>query len=185
LQHSEQSETQNSLIFIFSSYTNLNKPQILTSLHNKILVLGIGNILLNDEGVGIHVVSALEKEGFDKADLMDGGTGGFHLLGFIQSYKTVVMIDASLDDFPAGHVRVLKPKYAKDFPKQLSAHEVGLKDLLDAAFLLGNMPEIFLVAVSVKDFQDMGMNLTPEIEVAIPEAVRQVKELVESLKSNV
>jgi hydrogenase maturation protease len=153
----------------------------LTSRQNKILVLGIGNILLNDEGVGIHLVAALEKEGYNTADLMDGGTGGFHLLGFIQSYQTVIMIDASLDDFPAGHVRVLKPKYAKDFPKQLSAHEVGLKDLLDAAFLLGNMPEIFLVAISVKDFQDMGMDLTPEVEAAIPEAVRQVKELVENL----
>jgi hydrogenase maturation protease len=148
---------------------------------NNILVLGIGNILLNDEGIGIHVVSALEKDGYNKADLMDGGTGGFHLLGFIQSYQTVILIDASLDDFPAGHIRIVRPKYAKDFPKQLSAHEVGLKDLLDAAFLLGNMPEIFLVAISVKDFQDMGIELTSEVEVAIPEAVRQVKELVEKL----
>jgi hydrogenase maturation protease len=148
---------------------------------NNILVLGIGNILLNDEGVGIHVVTQLEKVGFTGADLMDGGTGGFHLLGFIQSYRTVIVVDASLDQFPAGHVRVLHPKYAKDFPTQLSAHEIGLKDLLDAAFLLGNMPKIYLVAISIKDFQDMGMELTPEIEAAIPEAVKQVKKLVESL----
>ncbi len=155
----------------------------MTTPHNSILVLGIGNILMNDEGIGIHVVSQLENEGFDRADLMDGGTGGFHLLGFIQSYKKVILVDASLDDFPAGHIRVLTPRYAKDFPKQLSAHEVGLKDLLDAAFLLGNMPEIQLVAISVKDFQDMGMELTPEVEKVIPEAVRQVKELVEMLVS--
>ena len=150
-------------------------------IENSILVLGIGNILMNDEGVGIHVVTRLENEGYADADLMDGGTGGFHLLGFIQSYKTVIMVDAALDDFPAGHVRVLRPRFAKDFPKQLSAHEVGLKDLLDAAFLLGNMPEIYLVAVSVKDFQDMGMELTPEIEKAIPEAMKAVKELVVSI----
>ncbi len=157
--------------------------EILMSIQNNILVLGIGNILLNDEGVGIHVVSALEKEGYTKADLMDGGTGGFHLLGFIQSYKTVIIIDASLDQFPAGHVRVLYPKYAKDFPVQLSAHEVGLKDLLDAAFLLGNMPKIHLVAISIKDFQDMGMELTPEVEAAIPDAVKTVKDLVNSLQN--
>jgi hydrogenase maturation protease len=154
------------------------KEIILTTTQNSILVLGIGNILMNDEGVGIHVVTRLEKEGYADADLMDGGTGGFHLLGFIQSYKTVILIDASLDPFPAGHIRVLKPKYAKDFPKQLSAHEVGLKDLLDAAFLLGNMPEIHLVAITVKDFQEMGMELTPEIEKAVPEAMKCVKELV-------
>lgn len=152
----------------------------MTDLPKDTLVLGIGNILLNDEGVGIHVISRLEQDGYADADLMDGGTGGFHLLGFIQSYKTVIIVDASLDEFPAGHVRTLHPKYAKDFPKQLSAHEIGLKDLLDAAFLLGNMPVIYLVAISIKDFQDMGMELTEEVEMAIPEAIRQVKELVDS-----
>ena len=139
--------------------------------------------MLNDEGVGIHVVSTLQKEGFSGADLMDGGTGGFHLLGYIQSYSTVVMIDASLDEFPAGHVRVLHPRYAKEFPRQLSAHEIGLKDLLDACFLLGNMPEIFLIAISIKDFQEMGMELTPEVEMAIPDAIRHVKDLVERLQN--
>ncbi len=135
---------------------------------------------MNDEGVGIHVVSRLEKEGFTGADLMDGGTGGFHLLGFIQSYKTIIVVDASLDDFPAGHVRVIHPKYAKDFPKQLSAHEIGLKDLIDSAILLGNMPMLHLVAISVKDFQDMGMDLSPEVEQAIPEAIACIKGLIEA-----
>lgn len=150
-------------------------------MKNNILVLGIGNILLNDEGVGIHVVKRLEKEGFKGADLMDGGTGGFHLLGFIQSYKYVIIIDASLDQFPAGQVRVLHPRYAKDFPNQLSAHEIGLKDLLDAAFLLGNLPDIHLVAISIKDFQEMGIGLTPQVEKALPSAIEKVKELVRSL----
>ena len=147
---------------------------------NKILVLGIGNLLMNDEGVGIHVINALEKAGeIAGADLMDGGTGGFHLLGFIQSYKTIIIIDASLDQYPPGHVRVLQPRYAKDFPKQLSAHEIGLKDLIDSAVLLGNMPKLHLIAVSVKEFQDMGMELSPEVEAAIPEVVVRVRELVE------
>jgi len=148
-----------------------------------ILVLGIGNILLSDEGAGIHVVTRLEKEGFNEADLMDGGTGGFHLLGFIQSYKTIIIIDASLDEFPAGNVRVLHPKYAKDFPRQLSAHEIGLKDLLDSAYLLGNMPQIHLVAISIKDFQEMGMELTDEVRKAIPVAMQSVKELINSLQT--
>jgi len=152
-------------------------------MNNEILILGIGNILLNDEGIGINVVSALEKEGYTGADLMDGGTGGFHLLGFIQSYKKVIIVDASLDAFSAGHIRIIKPRYAKDFPVQLSAHEVGLKDLLDATFLMGNMPEIYLMAISVKDFQDMGMQLTQEVEEAIPEAVIRLKQLVEAIKA--
>ncbi len=146
--------------------------------------MGIGNILLNDEGVGIHVVKKLEEENFAGADLMDGGTGGFHLLGFIQSYTHVIIIDASLDQYPTGNVRILHPRYAKDFPHQLSAHEIGLRDLLDAAFLLGNMPDLHLVAVSVKDFQELGMELTPEVEAAIPFAVENVKNLVSELSNN-
>jgi hydrogenase maturation protease len=149
-------------------------------LENNILVLGIGNLLLNDEGAGIHVVTRLEKENYKSADLMDGGTGGFHLLGFIQSYKKIIIVDASLDQYPAGNVRVLHPKYAKDFPHQLSAHEIGLKDLIDAAFLLGNVPDICLVAISIKDFQEIGMELTPEVEKAILVAMEKVKELVSS-----
>ncbi len=144
---------------------------------NAILILGIGNVLLNDEGVGIRVISQLEKEGFSGADLMDGGTGGFHLLGVIQSYKVIIIVDASLDNYPPGHVRLLRPKYAEDFPTQLSAHEIGLKDLLDAAALTGNLPEIYLIAISVKNFQELGIALSPEVEAAIPEAVRVIKEL--------
>jgi hydrogenase maturation protease len=155
----------------------------LSDLQNNILVLGIGNLLMNDEGVGIHVVSRLEKEGLPGADLMDGGTGGFHLLGFIQSYKTVIIIDASLDDYPPGHVRILHPRYAKDFPRQLSAHEIGLKDLIDSAILLGNMPQLHLVAISVKEFQDMGMKLSPEVENAIPDAIKCLRSLVDEITS--
>lgn len=143
--------------------------------------MGIGNILLRDEGAGIHVVTWLEKEGFTGADLIDGGTGGFHLLGLLQEYRRVIITDASLDQHPAGHVRVLHPRYARDFPVQLSAHEIGLKDLLDAVYLLGNAPEIYLVAISIKDFQELGMELSPEVEEAIPLAVEKVKELVGAL----
>ena len=149
----------------------------------NILILGVGNLLMNDEGVGIHVIRELEKTGVSGAELMDGGTAGFHLLGFIQSYDAIIFVDASLDHFPAGTVRVLNPKFAKDFPKQLSAHEIGLKDLIDSTFLLGNRPEFYLVARSVKDFQDMGLNLSSEVEAAIPGAAEKVRALVNTLLS--
>jgi hydrogenase maturation protease len=164
--------------------TRNNYQQILKTLQKKILVLGIGNLLLRDEGVGIHVINRLEEEEYKEADLMDGGTGGFHLLGFIESYNVVIIVDAALDEFPAGYVRILHPGYAKDFPRQLSAHEIGLKDLLESAFLLGNMPQIYLIAISIKDFQEMGVELTPEVAQAVPSAVISVKLLVETLQQN-
>jgi hydrogenase maturation protease len=150
----------------------------LDSIQNTWLILGIGNLMLRDEGAGIHLVAKLEKERFREADLLDGGTGGFHLLGILGSYEKIIIADASLDENPAGTVRLLRPKYARDFPKQLSAHETGLKDLLDALFLLGDKPEIFLVTISVKDYQELGMDLSPEVEKAIPVAIGKIKEVV-------
>ena len=53
----------------------------------KTLILGVGNLLLKDEGVGIHVIRALENKNLpDNVDLMDGGTGGLHLLSWLQEY---------------------------------------------------------------------------------------------------
>lgn len=143
------------------------------------LILGIGNILMNDEGVGITVIRQMEEEGFDGADLLDGGTGGIHLLETLQSYQTVIVVDASLDTFPPGHIRVLHPRFASDFPQQLSAHEFGLRDLILTASVTGYVPELHLVAISVKNFQRMGMELSEEVKAAIPEAVRRIKEFFE------
>jgi hydrogenase maturation protease len=148
-------------------------------LTNNTLILGIGNILLNDEGIGIRVVQKLEEEGgITGVDLMDGGTGGFHLLGALQSYKTVIVVDASLDEHPPGFIRVLQPKFAHEFPKQLSAHEIGFRDMMEALIILDKMPLIYLLAVSVKDFQDMGLTLSPEVEAVIPMAVNKLRELI-------
>lgn len=149
---------------------------------NNTLILGVGNILLNDEGIGIQVIRHLtESGGFPGVDVMDGGTGGLHLLGFLNDYKNIVMIDASLDDFPAGHVRLIHPRFSKDFPKQLSAHEIGLKDMVDALGILGTPPKIYLIAISVKDFQEMGMTLSKEVEDAIPKVIGMVRELINKL----
>jgi hydrogenase maturation protease len=137
---------------------------------------------MNDEGVGIHVIQRLEKEGTTGADLMDGGTGGFHLLGVIQSYKHVIFIDASLDQYPPGTIRVIHPEFARDFPQQLSAHEIGLKDLIESCGLLGTAPHFHLIAISVSDFQDLGLSLTPEVESSVPKIMEQVKTLVSDLQ---
>jgi hydrogenase maturation protease len=150
----------------------------LPEIQNDILVLGIGNLLMKDEGIGIHIIRRLSSETIPGIDLMDGGTGGLHLLDPVQSHKKVIVIDASLDEFPAGTVRVLHPKFAMDFPRQLSAHEIGFKDLIDAATISGKLPEMHLVAISVKDFGEMSMDLSPEAEEAIPEAIARVMELI-------
>jgi len=113
-------------------------------------------------------------------DVVDGGTGGFHLLSLLQDYPRIVMIDAAADGKPPGTVSVLKPRFASDFPKSLSAHDIGLKDLVEAAALLGGLPEIDLITVSVEDIQPMSLDLSPAVAAAMPEIERRVKELIGS-----
>jgi len=143
------------------------------------LVLGVGNILLKDEGVGIHVIHALEKEALPSGiRLMDGGTGGFHLVSWLEQYEHIIMIDATLDDSPPGTIRVIKPRYASDFPPLMSAHEIGLRDMMSVMELTGTMPEIDLVVISVKDISEVGIELSPEINAAVSHVIKKVKEIL-------
>lgn len=147
----------------------------------SILILGVGNLLLRDEGVGIHVVRALEKEPLPShVSLMDGGTGGLHLLSWIQDYDRIIMVDATLDENPPGTIRLIRPRYASDFPPLMSAHEIGLRDMIEAMILTEKLPDIQLIVISAEDISEVGMELTPMVASTIPEVVKMIKELISS-----
>jgi hydrogenase maturation protease len=148
------------------------------------LVLGIGNLLLSDEGVGIHVVRALEAAGLPPGvDVLDGGTGGFRLISCFQEYDHLVLVDASLDGQPVGTTAVIQPRFANDFPRVLSAHDIGLRDLIESVALLGPLPNMFLVTVSVAAEQPPGIELSGPVQAAVPRAAAQVRQLAVSLAS--
>lgn len=136
------------------------------------LVLGIGNVLMGDEGVGVRAIEFLAQETWpDGVCLLDGGTGGFHLLDYLSSDAPLVMIDATMDGQPAGTVTTLRPKYASDFPRALTAHDIGLRDLVEAAQLTGALPDIDLVTVSIDEIKPMHLTLSPAVQASLP-AVR-------------
>jgi len=142
----------------------------------KILILGVGNLLLKDEGVGIHAIRALENEKLPPdVSLMDGGTGGLHLISWLQEYDRIIMIDATLDENPPGTLQVIEPRYASDFPPLMSAHEIGLRDMIEAMSLSCYLPEIRLIVISVADISEVGTDLSPEVQAVIPEIVQLVK----------
>ena len=106
-----------------------------------VLVLGIGNVLMGDEGVGVHVVRHLEKAAVPSGtELLDGGTGSFLLLEPMQRASKVILIDATVDGNAPGTLRRLTPRYSSEYPRTLTAHDIGLKDLLDTFYLLGQLP---------------------------------------------
>lgn len=149
---------------------------------NKILILGIGNYLMGDEGIGVHLAERLALETLPEGvDVVDGGTGGFHLLEYFESYPNVILIDATLDTNPPGTIRKIKPKFAMDFPKAMSTHDIGMKDLVNALQIMGTMPVIDLFVVSIESIQQQGITLTPEIEAVVPLLKDKVKELMYEL----
>jgi hydrogenase maturation protease len=142
------------------------------------LVLGLGNILMGDEGIGVHALRALEKEALPEGVvLLDGGTGGFHLMEYLEAYPCVIMVDATLEGEP-GSIRILEPRFSTQFPTALSTHDIGLKDLIESLNILGRLPQIKLVAVSIDRVQPMKLGLSLALEAAIPKILRAVREQV-------
>ena len=144
-----------------------------------ILILGIGNVLMGDEGIGVRAINYLEKHTFpSNVRLLDGGTGGFHLLEYLQEYKKIIMIDATMNGDKPGTLNVIKPRFSTDFPKALSAHDIGLKDLVESAALLGSLPEIHLITITIAKIQPMTMDLSPEISATLPHIHKKVIEIL-------
>lgn len=143
------------------------------------MVLGIGNVLLGDEGVGVHVVRELEKfEMPSHVTLLDGGTGGFHLLNWLQEYGRIIMIDATLDGKPPGSISLVRPKFSNEFPRTLSSHDIGLKDLIDSASLLGDLPEIILFTVSVHPEQSLTLELSEVISESAAKISLEIRKML-------
>ena len=149
----------------------------------EILVLGIGNLILNDEGIGIHVVKEMinKKILSNQVDCMDGATGGYLLINIMSLYKHVIIVDATLDNSAPGTIKTLNPTYPADFPQMLSAHEFGLKQMIDALYFIEQLPEVHLITISVKNYQQVGMKLSKNVKESIPKVISEVEKIVESI----
>jgi hydrogenase maturation protease len=145
----------------------------------KTLVLGLGNVIMGDEGVGVHVARAVEKE-LAKQNLqseiecLDGGTGGFVLLEPLQSAERIVLIDAAADGNPPGTVTRTTPRFSRDYPPTLTAHDIGVKDLLDVFYMQGGSHEVVLYAITIDPNQPISMELSSVASNAATEAVELI-----------
>ena len=153
----------------------MNSSEQYATAQADILVLGIGNMLMGDEGVGVRVVEELSRVPLpENVRCLDGGTGSFLLLEPMQQARRVILIDATADGSPAGTVRYLTPRFSCDYPPTLTAHDIGLKDLLDAFYLLGKTVDVHLFAISISPLQDLCIGLSPEISAAVPRVMQLV-----------
>ena len=83
-----------------------------------------------------------------------------------------------MDGGAAGTMRVTQPRYASDFPRSLTAHDIALRDLIESAALLGPLPTMFLVTVSIDTMQSMETRLSPAVEASVVRTAEAVLQLV-------
>jgi len=145
---------------------------------NRILVLGIGNYLMGDEGVGVHFINRIDKNRFpEDISFIDGGTGGFTLIPYIENHQKVIIVDATMDGKEEGTITLLKPRFSEDFPISLSGHNFGLKDMVEILSMLDTMPEIYLYTVTILKMEPMCMQLSPNVDEAIEKVTQKIIEL--------
>lgn len=123
----------------------------------KITVLGIGNILLSDDGVGVHIVNKLNDEYTfpDNVTIIDGGTKGLDLLPFIEDSDKVLIVDAANFKKEPGTIdTVIGDKIPAFLSQKLSMHQIGLPDMLFAAKLMEISPaEICLIGIQPESME--------------------------------
>ena len=143
----------------------------------SMLVLGIGNILLGDEGIGVRAVEALiERYRLpDGVEVIDGGTTGMGLLDLMAGRERVIVVDAVKTGAPPGTiVRLAGDAIPAGLRERISTHQQGIGDVLAALTLLGDAPmELVVIGIEPADLT-FGVGLSPEIEVKLAALVEAV-----------
>ena len=149
----------------------------------SIVVLGVGNTLMQDDGIGVRAVRTL-AETYDLpayVRLVEGGVAGLRCLPEFEGAEHLLIVDAMYGKMPPGSIDRLTPE---ELPERrgtfFSAHEIGVAELLSVARLLGKLPPTRILAVQVKEAQNVGLDLTPELQSALP---RVIEILVEELRA--
>jgi hydrogenase maturation protease len=142
----------------------------------KALILGVGNILLKDEGLGVRAVEFLmavygEPKG---VRFLDGGTAGVSILPHLKGYTHIIILDAVSSGGPPGTVVTVRPSGARRAPPSgASAHRIGVHELISLAVFEGSTALFVVIGVVPKDTSP-GLELSPEIERSLPRVAEAV-----------
>ncbi len=143
------------------------------------LVLGLGNTVMADDGVGPRVIGVLEQRGGlpEGVALLDGGTLGLDLLPRLEGVGRLIIVDAVEAGLPPGSlVRLTGDEVPLALETKVSPHQMGLKDLLAVARLVGQLPpEIILLGIQPACIE-MDTELSAEVSARLPDLVATVRQ---------
>ncbi|MCP3958003.1 MAG: hydrogenase maturation protease [bacterium] len=143
----------------------------------SLLILGLGNVICGDDGLGVVAVERLARE-YELptgVSALDGGTLGLSLLAHVTGAEDLLLVDAIRADAPAGTlVRLDGDDVAPAVRERLSVHQIGVADLLDALRLLGEVPRRMVLVGLVPETLELGLGCSPAVAAQLDELVAAV-----------
>jgi len=142
-----------------------------------LLVLGLGNVLCGDDGLGAVAVHLLERRyrAPEGTQVLDGGTLGLSLLPQLEQARVAILVDAiRADGVPGTFVRLEGEDVAPAVAARLSVHQVGVLDLLEAARWRGRYPPKLVLLGLVPESLELGLGRTRAVEAALPGLVERI-----------
>ncbi len=144
--------------------------------HPSVLILGVGNILLSDEGVGVRVIEAMQDMALPaNVELLDGGTASADLIDYLSNRDKVIIVDAVQGKREPGTLYRFTPtdiKVQKDI--HTSVHQIDLLEALTMAEYLGGVPQnIIIYGIEPKEL-GWGLELSPEVAAVVPKVIKLV-----------
>ena len=142
--------------------------------NRSITVLGVGNPIMGDDGIGLALLSAVRQARSDpRVNYVDGGTGGMELLPVVQDAGRLLVLDAVAGPMPGAVARLGGDQVPRMLSSALSPHQVGLLDVFTAARLLGREPERIEVVGVTPESVELGLDLSAPVSAALTEATAQ------------
>jgi hydrogenase maturation protease len=145
-------------------------------------IIGVGNLLLKDEGVGVQVAQELQKRTLPAGvEVCDGGVGGIGLLDYFREASKLLLIDAADMGLKPGAVMRFTPREVKDPGSgvKFSTHDLGLAEVLKLAQALGHCPEVVIIGIQPQEIS-WGAELSPPIQASLPRVLEMVMREISS-----
>jgi len=145
----------------------------------EVLILGIGNILHKDDGLGVFIVNEMSTTVSDlpgNVEIFDGGISGYDLLPVMSGRKKIVIVDALKTNDKPGSIYRFSAKHLADCNNKFSLHDMGVKKLVDMLMIMGEKPEVEVIGIVPEDIQSLAIGISESVKNSIPKAVECILE---------
>ena len=158
------------------------RTKALKSPYKHILILGVGNLLLSDEGVGVHVAQRMMTMDWPpEVQVVEGGTDGFGLVNFITEADRMILIDAVKGGGQPGSIYRFEIEDCPPYPDifKTSVHQISILEVINLSSLIGSTPRTTIIGIEPASVE-MGMGLSPSVEAKLPKVIQMIQAEVET-----